>query len=282
MQLQENVHVVVQDVVLRMHDWRAGDENVLSFGWTELTSFSSQTMQGWCFRSQSVKKHAGGVWQSRVFPCMSLCSSGWSWTRARSLCVLPASQWSVRWFTLRLQSASPLSQSNRHWSLSQARWPAILFSSSKAVCLAFICTWERPWPTHRSHVTAFCRGGLSYPEREPLFDLAQSRAVCTNLPALVRSCLSSPLHSFMPNETVHLQQSVFTVRLRVGYMVWRMFRWCWPSLGCGSVAGSSGVAARVKVHLAPVRIGLQSSEWFVLLLHDALKGISHLTLCFIA
>lgn len=44
--------------------------------------------------------------------------------------------------------------------------------------------------------------------------------------------------------------------------------------GCRSAAGGSCVAAGVKVHLAPVAIGLQSSKWFLLLLRGG--GINHL------
>lgn len=97
---------------------------------------------------------------------MSLFYAGWSWSRARPLCVLPASQWSKRWFTLLLQPllclclSLPVSpadidlfakQGDRqcfqlfqtlcfpfHLYLGKALTPHVA-----AMCVAF-CTWTSP------------------------------------------------------------------------------------------------------------------------------------------
>lgn len=82
-----------------------------------------------------------------------------------------------------------LSQSNRHWSLCQARWPTVLFSSSKVSSLPFICTWERPWP----HTPLPCSSRLHVGLTPPVCVWAstQSRHMCASV------CVGLCMHAHM-------------------------------------------------------------------------------------
>ncbi len=211
--------------------------------------------------------------------------------------------------SLSLSLSLSLSQSNRHWSLCQARWPTVLFSSSKVSPLPFICTWERPWPHTLLPCSSPLHVDLTSPESSPvlcvcvcvcLFELADTcMQVCVRCAAYVCGCssvsgpvyvdqdlcLCSPIDvcvceyvqiHFYGAETVNSQQSLGSSESLVCPC------WCFgafsrcrqTSLCCRSATGSSYVAEWVRVHLAPVWIGLQGNEWLSLLLKDGLRGIN--------
>lgn len=142
---------------------------------------------------------------------MSLFYAGWSWSQARPLCVLPASQWSKRWFTLLLQPLSlPLSlslsvsQSSRHWSLCQARWPTVFSALPKSLLSLSFVPGKGLDPTRCRYVVAFCTW-TSLPLYKALF-----ACVCQCVSVWVRkwTCMSMLcVYVFL---TLCLTSSMFT------------------------------------------------------------------------
>lgn len=120
--------------------------------------------------------------------------------------------------SLSLSPSLSLSQSNRHWSLCQARWPTVLLSSSKVSALPFICTWERPWP----HAPLPCSSTLHVDLTSPV-----SSPVCVRVSVCVFVWLSKCAHRV--DTCVHAQWACACGRVGVCIYV----RVC----DCSSVSG---------------------------------------------
>ncbi len=200
-----------------------------------------------------------------------------------------------------------LSQSNRHWSLCQARWPTVLFSSSKVSSLPFICTWERPWPHTLLSCSSSLHVDLTSPVSSPvcvcvcvcmLVWVSTQRihvcasicghCTCGSMSPCLRVCecsfMSRPGVYCMFYQALCLSSPIGVCVMQDSFWGWNCkfsaeFRYLWQSGSpcCRSITGSSCVAEWVRVHLATGWIGLQGNEWLSLLLKDGLRGIN--TLC---
>lgn len=221
---------------------------------------------------------------------MSLFYAGWSWSRARPLCVLPASQWSKRWFTLLLQpllclSLSPC-QSSRHWSLCQARWPTVFSALPNSLLSLSFVPGKGLDPTRCRYVC--CLLHMDLPCTKPCLHVCQCVSVwvgkwtCMStlcVYVFLTLCLTSSVFTFMNRCMQFFADSprCTAVYLNCCTSGSLSILWCFlrSSLCCRSITGSCFIPERVRVHLVPVWIGLQGNEWLSLLLKDGLRGIKH-------
>lgn len=233
----DHVHVVVQDAVLRMHDWRAGDENV-----TE--SQVSPLKQRWCFRSQS-QSTVGGAWQRRefvlcrveldpspdpvCFTCISMKHKVIYPSTAVSLSLKPVKQTLISF---------PGKVTCHIVQLLQSLVPRFYLYLGKALT------------PHTAPVSQPRAGGALL----PLFDLA---GLCA------QTCPPSS-EPVSVKSTSRVQLRLCPLKVKISNKVYLPYTselavcgWRWPSPDCMSVTGSLCVAARVRVHLAPVRMGLE-------------------------